>query len=458
MSESRRSTFDDLNWGRLNLVSAQDQISGQNSWKVTFHDGGRVVRISCRALPENGVPHGIDNDVTSALIDHYQSSGLPEDGEITIAIAELLQLAGFHRNGQYRDMLAVSLDRLHTTSYEITGGWRDHPNQRWTTARFHFIELLEYTHHGESGKFDERTMLRLRLAQPLVASLRSGYTKPLNIEFMQSLSRPRTRIIFRLLDAMRYNPERPEEMIDEYEVGLLEWADQCKLPNTRPDVIRRSLDGPHQELLRRGYLQNVTITGRGRAQRLLYQFSPEFTPVSPAVLHKLRFHGVADGVSRQLARQYTASVLLARVDLFEHLVRAGLLKIRKTAAHALVHLIKHPDQYVDPRAGQPAVAHVKSAPKRPSVDDTPAAPDWQAELSGLSPEQVASFVIKRVTLLYPRKFSTNELDQVHHLLVTGELAPVTLLEEAYRRLAALDAQGFVDDLKLHGGAAALPRN
>lgn len=141
MSESRRSTFDDLNWGRLNLVSAQDQISGQNSWKVTFHDGGRVVRISCRALPENGVPHGIDNDVTSALIDHYQSSGLPEDGEITIAIAELLQLAGFHRNGQYRDMLAVSLDRLHTTSYEITGGWRDHPNQRWTTARFHFMLL-----------------------------------------------------------------------------------------------------------------------------------------------------------------------------------------------------------------------------------------------------------------------------------------------------------------------------
>ena len=111
-------------------------------------------------------------------------------------------------------------------------------------------------------------------------------------------------------------------------MGLLEWADQCKLPNTRPDVIRLALEGPHEELQRRGYLRQVTVEGRGRQQRLRYEFSPEFTPVSPALLHRLRLHGVADRVSRQLAHQYTASVLMARIELFERLVQSGQLRVR----------------------------------------------------------------------------------------------------------------------------------
>lgn len=453
MTEKRRNSFDDLNWGRLNLVSAQDQVVGQHSWKVTYQQGDRVVRISCRALPENGVPHGVDNDVSSALLDHYMSIGLPEDGEMIIAVSELMQLAGFHRNGKYREMLAISLDRLHTTSYEIAGGWRDHPNRRWITAKFHFIELLEYTHQGESGRFDERSMLRIRLAEPLVASLRSGYTKPLNIDFMQSLSRPRTRIIFRLLDAMRYNPENPDEIIDEYEVGLIELADQCKLPNTRPDSVRRSLEAPHAELLRRGYLKNITLTGRGKEQRIHYEFSPEFTPINPNLLQRLRTHGVADGVSRQLAREFTASVLMSRVELFEYLIKQGLLQIKKTAAHALVHLIKHPDQYPDPRGPKTIVVREEpvrekpDTPKQASSEPEVGPPNWSQEFAGMTPDEVANFVVKRLSLLYVKKFSVQELDVVRQLLLTSQLQPIDFIEEAYRRLASLDAQGFVDDLK-----------
>ncbi|MDL2343614.1 replication initiator protein A [Deinococcus sp. MIMF12] len=446
MDETKRAGFDDLNWGRLNLVSAQDQVVQQHSWRVTYQHGDRVVKVACRALPDYGVPHGVDNDVSSALLDHYMSIGLPEDGEMIMAVSELMQLANFHRSGKYREMLATSLDRLHTSSYEISGGWRDHPNRRWTTAKFHFIELLEYTHQGESGRFDERTMLRLRLAEPLVASLRSGYTKPLNLEFMHSLSRPRTRIIFRLLDAMRYNPEDPDELIDEYEVGLIEWADQCKLPNTRPDVIRRALEGPHEELLRRGYLQEVLLSGRGRQQRLRYVFAPEFTPVSPALLHRLRLHGVADGVSRQLARQYRTSVLMGRIDLFERLLKSGKLTLRKTAAHALVHLIKHPDQYVEEeRAGQRLALPARPTPA--DVHEVGPAPDLTAQLAELNDEQRASFAVKRISLLYHRKFTPMELDTLRYRLLQGEVEAGVLLDDAYRRLASLEAQGFVDDLK-----------
>ncbi|GGR93695.1 replication initiator protein A [Deinococcus sedimenti] len=452
MTEKRRNSFDDLNWGRLNLVSAQDQIGDLNSWKVTYPYGERMVRVSCRALPELGVPHGIDNDVSSALIDYFMSLGLPDDGEMTLSVAELMKIAGFHRTGKYRDMLLTSLDRLHTTSYEIAGGWRDHPNRRWTTAKFHFIELLEYTHQGESGKFDERSMLRVRLAEPLVASLRSGYTKPLNIEFMQSLSRPRTRIIFRLLDAMRYNPEEPDEIVDEFDVGLMEWADLCKLPSARPDAIRRALEGPHEELIRRGYLRSVDIEGRGRAQRLRFQFASEFTPVSPALLNRLRGHGVTDGVSRQLARQYTSSVLLARIDQFERLLRRGHLTVRKTAAHALVHLIRHPDQYPEP-ASPPEVTPPVVRPRL--IEPEPDLPSWSEELGRLSPEEAATFTVKRVTLLFARRFSAAELDQLRHDVTQGRLDAANLLTEAHHRLARIEAQQFVDELKQYLQRSAL---
>jgi len=280
MTPATASTMriDDLNWGRLNLISAVDQIDGQRGWNVEFQHGGRQVRVSCRALPELCVPHGVDNDVSSALIDLLDSSGLPENGLVTVSASELMKLAGFHRNGRYWAMLRESLDRLHTTSFEVSGGWRDHPNRRWITAKFHFIENLEYTHQGEAGAFDERTMIQLQLAKPLVASMLSGYTKPLNMSFMHSLSRPRTRILFRLLDAMRYDPEHPEVVVDALDVGLVEWADQCKISSARPDSVRRALQSPHEELIRRGYLRAVTISGRGRNQRLFYEFTPDFHP------------------------------------------------------------------------------------------------------------------------------------------------------------------------------------
>lgn len=453
MSEAALSTrFDDLNWARLNLISAQDHVAGQHRWQVQFVQGDRVVNVSCRALPELGVPHGVDNDVSAALIDHFMSVGLPEDGLMDIPAVALLRLAGFHRNGRYWAMLRESLDRLNTTSYKVTGGWRDHPNRRWTTAQFHFIESLEHTHQGERGAFDERSMLRVRLAAPLVESLRGGYTKPLNIEFMQSLSRPRTRILFRVLDAMRYNPERPDETIDAFDVGLLEWADQCKIPNARPDSVRRALEGPHEELLRRGYLGAVEYTGRGSKQRLRYEYAPEFTPVSPAVLARLRRHGVADGVSRQLARQHSSAVLMARMDLFERLVRDGLLRVRKTTAHALVHLIKNPDQYVTApatitAAGTTAGGALPARRAPRTLDEPDAGPTLEAELAPLDVEARAEFALKRLGLLYHGKLRPAELDVLRHRLLTGDVDAAGLLHEAYARLARMDGQGFLDELR-----------
>ncbi|WP_407571604.1 replication initiator protein A [Deinococcus altitudinis] len=142
---------------------------------------------------------GVDNDISSALTELLMTSGLPENGTLTVSLSGLMELAGFHRSGKYRDLMRESLARLHITTFEVGGGWRDHPNRSWITTSFHFVERVTYTHEGEAERFDERTKIQPRIADQLVASMRSGYTKPLNMTFMQSLSRTRTQILFRLL-------------------------------------------------------------------------------------------------------------------------------------------------------------------------------------------------------------------------------------------------------------------
>lgn len=438
-------SIDDLNWGRLNLISAVDQVGDQTEWSVQTLHGGRQVRVSCRALPKHSVPHGVDNDVSSALIELLNTSGLPENGTLTVALSELMELAGFHRSGKYRDLMRASLDRLHTTTFEVSGGWRDHPNRRWITTSFHFVESLTYTHEGEAGRFDERTMIQLRIADQLVASMRSGYTKPLNMTFMQSLSRPRTRILFRLLDASRYDPENPDRVADTLDVSLAEWADQCKISGRLADV-RRALESPHLELIKRGYLRAATYSGRGKDQRLFYEFTPSFTQIDAALLTRFRKHGVTDGVARSLAQVYSAALLLARIDLFEALLRSGQLTPRKSAAAALVHLIKNPDGYVVTPALNPPAASSRVR-KAPAAVTLPPEPTLAERVAAMSPPERGDYLVTQLGLQFRNRLSLLELDALRERGVTGELDVGAVIAEALRARTTNGSDAFLKRLR-----------
>lgn len=442
--------IDDLNLSQLNLISALDSnTEGKREWSVEYGVGERIVRVSCNALPEYGIPFGIDNDVNVAILAHYYELGQPENGWIEISARQLMELCGFHRNGDYYDRLTESLRRLHTTSYEVSGGWRDHPNRRWTTAAFHIISSLHFTSKA-GGLFDDRSVIRLRLAEEIVSSIRGGFTKPLNLDFLRKLSRPRTRTLFRLLDGMRVNPESPDEVIDQFEVDLLTWAAQCKIPADRPDAVRRALEKPHEELIHRGYLISANYEGRGRKQRIQYVFSPDFMPVSPALLDRFRRHGVTDGVIRQLARTYPATSLMRELERFEALVASGQLTVKKTSAAALVHLIKHPDQY--PQAAGAAPRVTRSAPKVAVAE--PDLPTGRAaielDMQGLTPDGRADFALKRLKLYFRSnlKLTLEETDTFRAAVMDGTLSVPHLLEEALSAMTNLQAQVFVDELHL----------
>ena len=53
-----------------------------------------------------------------------------------------------------------------------------------------------------------------------------------------------------------------------YQVGLMEWAEACKIVTDRPSMAQRTLDAAHEELLEKGFLKRDS---RGVSYMWLWQ-------------------------------------------------------------------------------------------------------------------------------------------------------------------------------------------
>jgi len=336
--------FDEINVSQLSLISVQERIPADfREWTVEHIDERRRYRVVCQALPEYGVPHGTDNDISAALINLFIEQGLPDEGTVTATPYLILQAAGLDTSGRYYDALGVSLKRLLTTNYFISEGWRDHPQRRWTTASFRYIDKLEYTSASGEEQLDPTSILKIHLPAELVRSVRAGYIKALDLAFMQSLRRPPTRALYRLLDARRYNPEDPTVRVMSFEVGLMEWAQACKIVSDRPSLVERALKTAHDELIERGFLTAVNFHGRGQKKMIEYVFGTMADPPDPQLVGRLTLVGLTRIRAHQLVQEFGQDVVEESLDRFTALV-AGGYKPRSKAAF-FVDLLKHPEKY-----------------------------------------------------------------------------------------------------------------
>ena len=336
--------FDEINVSQLSLISVQERIPADfREWTVEHIDERRRYRVVCQALPEYGVPHGTDNDISAALINLFIEQGLTDEGTVTATPYLILQAAGLDTSGRYYDALGVSLKRLLTTNYFISEGWRDHPQRRWTTASFRYIDKLEYTSASGEEQLDPTSILKIHLPAELVRSVRAGYIKALDLAFMQSLRRPPTRALYRLLDARRYNPEDPTVRVMSFEVGLMEWAQACKIVSDRPSLVERALKTAHDELIERGFLTAVNFHGRGLKKVIEYVFGKMADPPDPQLVGRLTLIGLTRIRAQQMVQEFGQDQVEDTLDRFAALV-AGGYKPRSKAAF-FVDLLKHPEKY-----------------------------------------------------------------------------------------------------------------
>ncbi|WP_233218923.1 replication initiator protein A [Deinococcus arcticus] len=457
--------YDEANSARLGLICVQERIPADYTrWDVEWSVDGRTARLTCISPSEyGGVPHGLDGDFATTLNLMYLEQGAPESGEVNTTAYQLLIKAGFPDSGQYYQALQESLDRLKGATYSASESWRDKRFERWTTVKFNIIEQIDAeTALGLS--FGSGTVLKIRLAKPVVQSLRAQYLKPLDMTFVQSLSRALTRSLYRILDARRYDPVHPGEPVTTLRLRLKDWARECKLVETLPGRIRRNLDGAHEELIARGYLRSVVYEGTRANTDIIYEFgdvqlsppAPEPTlqviPDSPLVEALCR-EGVVLPVARKLVLDYGDMHVTTRMEAFQTILKGGYTPKRRSAF--LVDVIKDREgKYASvlgaqPNPGPSLVAHPPAAPSpTPPVEDALELTDQvQAEFRALPYEEQAARALTTVRMFVGRELRDYHLKGLMASMLSGELDPFTVQQDVFRAASDLRLPEFAQQLR-----------
>lgn len=436
-AEGQGPYLDEGNVARLGLISIQERIPPDLAqWEEELEFMGRPVRLACYASPAvGGVPHGLDNEISMALIVLYLDAGSPPDGSFTTSAYAILRLLGLDTSGYYYRALRESLLRLATATFVLSEAWRT--PDRWQNVTFRFIERLEYTSSPE-GQLDRGTTLRITLAKEVAESLRSRFVKPIDLEFMSSLRRPLARSLYRLLDAHRLAPDG-QGPLAALEFPLLDWAKLCKIHQRRPDKIRRTLEPAHEELLQKGYLERVEYLGRGQAQRIRYLFGQGVLPPADAeALDLLLKEGVGYSTAYALARRFPRERIRERIQAYRALLERGYRA--RNPQGLLVDLIRD-----EGGRYQGLLAEVQ-APARPALPlEVPeeTGPAWE----DLPPEAQRSRALRTLDLLYRRRLSVGDLEDIARLLEAGRLDPKALVEEGQRAFLEGRAEAWLAELR-----------
>ncbi|BDP44223.1 hypothetical protein DAETH_41920 (plasmid) [Deinococcus aetherius] len=456
--------FDEANSARLGLICVQERIpSDYTRWDVQFVIDNRDARLTCISPSEyGGVPHGLDGDFATILNVMYLEQGAPEDGEVHTTAYQLLQRAGFPDSGQYYAALQESLDRLKGATYTASESWRDHKRQRWTTVKFNIIEQIMADTQGDTS-FGSGTSLKVRLARPVVQSIRERYLKPLDMTFVLSLKRSLTRSLYRVLDAHRYDPQHPHEPAPDFRIQLQQWARECKLRETLPARIKRNLESAHTELLERGYLRAVTYEGTRNDTVIVYEFGDlpatapapepviEVIPDAP-VIDALRRYGVAHTVARKLVQDRGEGHVTARLEKFEAMIRAGYRARNKGAL--LVDVIRDDEgKYLDPREAQPEQGRAVPSTRRTELARREAEETErlttavEREFLALPPDEQAARAVTQVRLFVGRELREDHLRRLLIALQAGELEPYGLYREVMRAASELRLPEFAEQIR-----------
>ena len=303
---------------------------------------------------------------------------------------------------------------------------------RWTSSTFRYLDKVAFTGKGVE-EVDEQSLIRVTLPRDVTASIRAGYLKPLHLPFMQSLKRPPTRALYRLLDAQRIDPEHPERRIGAFEVKVMDWAQACKLNSDRPDMIRRALAPAHKELIERGVLKSVEYTGRGQKQTVTYTFGEVAAPPDPRIVEALIKGGVTRPVSEKLAREFSAEVIEEAVALHAAMLKDGY-KARSKGG-LLVDVVRNPGKYQAPPGyrSRREEATLQLDAVRAKKDEERAIDHRLEEdrkaLDTAPPEEQAEATFKLILMYVRKQLSLTELDILQRAIVDGTLGGRDVLSQ-----------------------------
>jgi len=173
-----------------------------HTWKTEFQ--GSKVNASIRVRPIHGRKRPTTTTFRTflALIQIWEFSGRPEDGQITFSarqLAKVLNLKSFGASTARRTQ--EQLDILANTSITWSYAFSKGNAYEERVSDMHLIEGVDYFEQGdflEKAKFVQKQTVRL--SPRLVENMLSGNTKPINYNAFISIQNDSSANLYTLLD------------------------------------------------------------------------------------------------------------------------------------------------------------------------------------------------------------------------------------------------------------------
>ena len=160
-----------------------------------------------------------------------------------------------------------SLNRLTSTTVVATNCFYDNLAKSWVSEAFHLFDRYKL-YQERKGRAASPHLSFIEMSEFFYRSVAvANYIKDLNLGIYYSLALPISKRLFRYLDKNRYRKSR-------YEEAVMRMAYKLPLNYTYPSQVRQKLARAHEELLRHGYLTNVTysLTQEGE-DKVIYDFA-----------------------------------------------------------------------------------------------------------------------------------------------------------------------------------------
>ncbi|WP_169737225.1 replication initiator protein A [Deinococcus pimensis] len=417
-SKEQLSLFDELNLSRHGLISIQKRI-GKDwvSWSDSYVDEDREISVSCKSTPDYGVPHGLDTDFVIGVQNLFVWQGCPPSNRIRATAYQILRASGLDTSGRYYGALRESLMRLSHSTYTVQRGWFS--AGEWLTETFRHFQNVRFISSIRDG-LSADSIIEVELSNQIALSLRSGHLKPLNGDVLRDLGQHSARALFRLLDGLRHNPAQPDLKLDRFSCNLVVWGRRCRMADLAPDRIRRTLEKPHEDLLRTGYLRDVRYDGRGSAQTVTYTFSSDTEVTNPDLAARLHKHKVIPKIVASLIEAHGNDLVAQRLSEAEQVLTTGA-KIRSPAAF-IVSYIRNPEDYRSRlgQQGHPGVT-TSAQPKLLEVSTVDVAEQeaWEA----MTPSERARSVRNVLKVALGDRLTAREYEMLTDALSVEALAP-----------------------------------
>jgi hypothetical protein len=235
--------------------------------RITDHQG-TIIKQSWSILGSDkyGLPTPYDDDVLIALLYCYKEQK-PQGKKIHFSLYKLCQIMQKTLSKREYDRMRDSLNRLTSTTIVATNCFYDNLAKSWVSEAFHLFDRYKL-YQERKGRAASPHLSFVEMSAFFHQSVAvANYIKDLNLGIYYSLALPISKRLFRYLDKNRYKKSR-------YEEAVMRMASKLPLTYAYPSQVKQKLVRAHEELLRHGYLANVTydVTREGE-DKVIYDFA-----------------------------------------------------------------------------------------------------------------------------------------------------------------------------------------